>query len=52
MSIELPQAFSEIGAALADQTFGRGFQIDIVNQGEGELELPSVVWYSDTKASI
>jgi hypothetical protein len=44
MSTELQQAFSEIGAALADKTFGRGFQIDIVNHGQREayqLQHPS-----------
>ncbi len=37
MSAELQSAFSKIGAALADQTFGRGFQIDIVNDGQREV---------------
>lgn len=33
---ELQQAFSEIGARLAEETFGRRFEIDIVTRDDGE----------------
>jgi hypothetical protein len=44
MSTELQQTFSEIGAVLAHQTFGHGFQIGIVNHSQREayqLQHPS-----------
>jgi len=36
MNVELQNAFAEIGALLADDTFGRGFEIDIVTQDRRE----------------
>ena len=40
MSTELQQAFTDIGALLADDTFGQAFEIDIVNQdGEEAYQL-------------
>lgn len=36
MNMELQRAFGEIGALLADETFGRRFEIDIVTQDQRE----------------
>lgn len=36
MSTELKQAFGDIGALLVENTFGRGFEIDIVELEQGE----------------
>jgi hypothetical protein len=47
MTTELQHAFSKIGAVLTDQTFGPGFQIDIVKLGLGEAYELQRPWHDE-----